>query len=53
LDPNFGEYKSTKKEFYSIWDKNQTGGFALIIADKENSKPAIKDLEFPSERFFR
>ncbi|TLD79335.1 peptidase C39, partial [Helicobacter sp. MIT 11-5569] len=32
LDPNFGEYKSTKKEFYSIWDKNQTGGFALIIA---------------------
>ncbi|MBX7491033.1 C39 family peptidase [Helicobacter turcicus] len=51
LDPNFGEYIATKKEFYSIWDRNHEGGFALIITDKENSKPSIKDLEFPSERF--
>ena len=52
FDPNFGAYKATKKEFYSVWDRNHTGGFALVVA-KENFKPIIKDLEFPSEAFFR
>lgn len=53
FDPNFGEYKATKKEFYSIWDRNHTGGFALVIAKDEYYKPMIKDLEFPSEVFFK
>ena len=51
LDPSVGEYKATNKEFYSIWDKDGIGGYALIIIHKEN-KPLIKDLEFPNERFF-
>ena len=53
FDPNFGQYKATKKEFYSVWDRNHTGGFALVIAKNENSKPMIKDLEFPNEAFFK
>ncbi len=53
FDPNFGEYISTKKEFYSIWDRNHIGGFALVVANKENSKPLLQDLKFPSEVFFR
>nr|WP_290879552.1 cysteine peptidase family C39 domain-containing protein [Helicobacter sp.] len=52
LDPNFGEYISTKKEFYSIWDRNHTGGYALVVTNKENSKPLLQDLKFPSEVFF-
>ena len=53
FDPNFGQYKATKNEFYSVWDRNHTGGFALIVAGNENSKPNIEDLEFPSEVFFK
>lgn len=52
FDPNFGEYISTKKEFYSIWDRNHTGGYALVVTNKENSKPLLQDLKFPSEVFF-
>ena len=32
LDPNFGAYLSSKKEFFSVWDKK--GGYALIILPK-------------------
>lgn len=36
-----------------MWDRNYTGGFALIVAGNESSKPNIEDLEFPSEVFFK
>lgn len=52
FDPNFGEYISAKKEFYSVWDRNHTGGFALVVTNKENSKPLLQDLKFPNEVFF-
>lgn len=30
LDPSFGEYVASKREFYSVWDRNNVGGYALI-----------------------
>lgn len=48
LDPNFGKYTSTKKEFYSIWDKHKQGGYVLII------QPNISfdyKLELPNVKF--
>ncbi|WP_299546066.1 cysteine peptidase family C39 domain-containing protein [uncultured Helicobacter sp.] len=51
-DPNFGIYISSKKEFYSIWDTNNKGGYALIIA-KENVLPNIKELILPNQIFFK
>lgn len=38
FDPNYGEYISSKKEFYSIWDRDKKGGYALIIAPKKDLK---------------
>ncbi|TLD81282.1 peptidase C39 [Helicobacter sp. MIT 11-5569] len=32
LDPSFGEYTSSKRQFFSIWDRNEQGGYALIVA---------------------
>lgn len=53
LDPNFGEYISTKKEFYSVWDRFNKGGYALLIARKDRKPPIIKKLEFPNRSFFK
>lgn len=52
FDPNFGEYISTKKEFYSIWDKDKSGGYTLLIANREKTKPRVQPLRFPNQRFF-
>lgn len=52
FDPNFGEYISTKKEFYSAWDRDMHGGYALVVADKAKTKPKIQPLRFPNPRFF-
>ncbi len=52
FDPNFGEYISTKKEFYSVWDRNHTGGYALLVANKDKARPLITPLQFPSRNFF-
>ncbi|WP_416825044.1 C39 family peptidase, partial [Helicobacter ganmani] len=38
FDPNYGEYISSKKEFYSIWDRDKKGGYALIVAPKKDLK---------------
>lgn len=38
LDPSYGEYISSKREFYSVWDRYNKGGFALIIAPKGSLK---------------
>ncbi|MDA3967079.1 C39 family peptidase [Helicobacter sp. WB40] len=51
LDPNFGEYISSKKEFYSIWDRDNSGGYALLIG-KDNVKPEVGGLNFPTSIFF-
>lgn len=48
-DPSFGRYVSTKKEFYSVWDKYKKGGYALIV------KPQVKSSykpHLPSKIFF-
>lgn len=31
LDPSFGEYTASKRQFYSVWDKNEAGGYVLIV----------------------
>lgn len=50
-DPNFGAYVSHKKEFYSIWNKNNNGGFILLInSDKIISKNI--ELNIPNSIFF-
>lgn len=38
LDPSFGEYISSKREFYSVWNKDNKGGYALIIVPKKDLK---------------
>lgn len=37
LDPNFGSYIASRKEFFSIWDKDDKGGYTLIILPKDTS----------------
>ncbi|HDZ5066327.1 TPA: C39 family peptidase [Campylobacter jejuni] len=39
LDPSHGEYISSKSQFYSVWDRYNKGGYALIIASKKELKP--------------
>ncbi|MPB21637.1 peptidase C39 [Campylobacter upsaliensis] len=39
LDPSYGEYISSKREFYSVWDRYKKGGFALVV----NPKKQLKD----------
>ncbi|MBX7490502.1 C39 family peptidase [Helicobacter turcicus] len=38
FDPNFGEYISTKKEFFSVWDKDNQGGYVLVVVPKKEFK---------------
>lgn len=49
-DPNFGIYESLKSEFYSVWDKSNNGGYAIIVAPPQgftSPKPI-----FPNAVFF-
>lgn len=50
LDPSFGEYLSSKRQFFSIWDKQGEGGFALMVFPQhyfEKTKlPLPKKLHF-------
>ncbi|EII0227931.1 C39 family peptidase [Campylobacter coli] len=39
LDPSHGEYISSKSQFFSIWDRYNKGGYALIVAPKKELKP--------------
>ncbi|ELU6363398.1 C39 family peptidase [Campylobacter jejuni] len=39
LDPSHGEYISSKNQFFSIWDRYNKGGYALIVAPKKELKP--------------
>ncbi len=51
FDPSYGVYVSTKQEFFSIWDKDHKGDYALLIAPKtENFKGYTP--QFPNKRAF-
>lgn len=45
LDPSFGGYISSKRQFFSIWDKNGYGGYVLVVALPK--KLDSFDLNFP------
>lgn len=47
LDPNFGAYTASKKEFFSVWDKDKQGGYALIILPKN-----FQGFDTPNSHFF-
>lgn len=47
LDPNFGTYTASKKEFFSVWDKDKKGGYALIILPKK-----FQGFDTPNSHFF-
>ncbi|MCR2115542.1 cysteine peptidase family C39 domain-containing protein [Campylobacter upsaliensis] len=55
FDPSYGEYISSKREFYSVWDRYNKGGFALIINPKKQLKDyklnLPKSLNFEIEHF--
>lgn len=55
FDPSYGEYISSKREFYSVWDRFKKGGFALIINPKKQLKDyklnLPKSLNFEIEHF--
>ena len=36
FDPSQGRYISSKREFHSLWDKNDKGGYALVLAPKQD-----------------
>ena len=43
FDPSSGRYLSSKRQFFSIWDKHKKGGFALIVLPKnELQKNALQ-----------
>ncbi|OCR98892.1 peptidase C39 [Campylobacter fetus subsp. testudinum] len=50
LDPSYGEYLSSKKEFYSVWDRYDKGGYALIIAP--NSNHTNLNITLPNKHLF-
>ncbi|EPV9359898.1 cysteine peptidase family C39 domain-containing protein [Campylobacter upsaliensis] len=55
FDPSYGEYISSKREFYSVWDRYNKGGFALIFNPKKQLKDyklnLPKSLNFEIEHF--
>lgn len=55
FDPSYGGYISSKREFYSVWDRYNKGGFALIINPKKQLKDyklnLPKSLNFEIEHF--
>ncbi|EEP3374857.1 peptidase C39 [Campylobacter upsaliensis] len=55
FDPSYGEYISSKREFYGVWDRYNKGGFALIINPKKQLKDyklnLPKSLNFEIEHF--
>ncbi|WP_270976138.1 cysteine peptidase family C39 domain-containing protein [Campylobacter helveticus] len=55
FDPSYGKYISSKREFYSVWDRYKKGGFALIINPKKQLKDyklnLPKSLNFEIEPF--
>ena len=46
FDPSFGEYISSKRQFFSIWDRDKKGGYALVVAPQKKLNPL--DLKLPN-----
>ncbi|MDE6044824.1 MAG: peptidase C39, partial [Helicobacter sp.] len=52
FDPSHGEYLSLKNEFYSIWDKDFKGGYALILTTPKGIAPERLPPKLPEGVFF-
>ncbi|MDD6161941.1 MAG: cysteine peptidase family C39 domain-containing protein [Campylobacteraceae bacterium] len=50
LDPSHGEYIASKSQFYSLWDRDKNGGYALLIKPKLEFKR--EKINFPNKIFF-
>ncbi|MGV2393915.1 UNVERIFIED_CONTAM: cysteine peptidase family C39 domain-containing protein [Campylobacter lari] len=50
FDPSYGEYISSKSQFFSVWDRYNKGGYALIVAPKKELKKF--KLNIPKYLFF-
>ena len=48
LDPSHGEYIASKFQFYSLWDRDKKGGYALLI----NPKLQKEKINFSNKIFF-
>lgn len=42
FDPSYGKYVSSKDQFYNLWDRHKKGGYALILAPKNNIQREYK-----------
>lgn len=55
LDPSHGRYISSKREFLRLWDRDNKGGFALLIKPKKEKKDyrlnLSKNLSFEFKTF--
>ncbi len=49
LDPSHGAYISSKEQFFSVWDKEKQGGYALIVVPKQQHE---YPLHLPKQLFF-
>lgn len=52
FDPSHGEYLSLKNEFYSVWDKDHKGGYALILTTPKGIATEQLPPKLPEEVFF-
>ena len=52
FDPSHGEYLSLKNEFYSVWDKDHKGGYALVLTTTKGIAPEQLPLTMPLDVFF-
>ena len=50
LDPSHGEYIASKSQFYSLWDRDKKGGYALLIKPKLEFQR--EKINFPNKIFF-
>lgn len=55
LDPSHGRYTSSKREFLRLWDREDKGGYALLIKPKKEKKDfrlnLSKNLSFEFKTF--
>ena len=49
LDPNSGAYISSKREFFSLWDRDKKGGFVLMVPSKTQKQ---SKLNLPNKTHF-
>lgn len=52
FDPSYGEYLCLKNEFYSIWDKDHKGGYALVLTPPTGIVAQQLPPSLPLEVFF-